>query len=213
MKIEKNSKIVFMGDSITDGMRKKPIGEGLWDDDYGKCYVGLVRGMLSSGFPRQKIRVVNMGEGGNTVRDLKERWERDVWALEPDWVSIMIGVNDVWRQFDSPLFPEQHVYIEEFKSTLDELTEQSVKRLSGVLLMTPFFIEPRKDDPMRHMVDIYGAAVKETAKKYNTVLVDTQAVIDKITEDLPTAALAWDRVHPNMIGHMALAKAFVEAVS
>ncbi|MFN8378973.1 MAG: GDSL-type esterase/lipase family protein [Anaerolineae bacterium] len=47
--------------------------------------------------------VINMGVGGNTVRDLAARWESDVTALNPDWLSICIGINDVWRQFDARL--------------------------------------------------------------------------------------------------------------
>ncbi len=213
MKINKNSKLLFIGDSITDCGRAKPVGEGTWDECYGTGYVNLVRGLLAVDYPEHNIRVVNMGISGNKVRDLDARWETDVFDQNPDWLSIMIGINDVWRQFDKPLIKEEHVYIDEYKKILDKLVAKTLKKVSGIVLMTPYFIEPRKDDPMRSMMDEYGEAVKEIADKYDTLFVDTQAAFDKLTEHIPTAAFAWDRVHPNVRGHMALAKAFMEAVT
>jgi lysophospholipase L1-like esterase len=213
MKIEKNSKLLFIGDSITDCGRAHPVGEGTGDECYGSGYVNLVRGLFAADYPEYNIRVVNMGISGNRVCDLDTRWERDVFEQTPDWVSVMIGINDVWRQFDKPLQKECHVYIDEYKKTLDELVAKTIDKVSGMVLMTPYFIEPREDDPMRKMMDEYGKAVKEIAEKYNTVFVDTQAAMNNVTKYIPTAALAWDRVHPNVRGHMTLAKAFMDAVS
>ena len=213
MKLAKNSKLVFIGDSITDCGRQRPVGEGLGDDPYGRGYVSLIRGLMSVDYSDYAIRVVNMGVRGNTVRDLKKRWDSDITALEPDWVSVMIGINDIWRQFDMPLNKDEHVYIDEYKSTLNELVEATVGKVSGIILMTPFFIETSKDDPMKKMADMYSKVVKECSDKYGTVFVDTQAAIDKLTKNMPTASISWDRVHPNIIGHMAVAKAFMEAVS
>ena len=213
MRIAKNSKLVFIGDSITDCGREHPVGEGLWDASYGNGYVNLIRGFLAVDYTDYNIRVINMGTSGNNVLDLKSRWQSDVFGLKPDWVSVMIGVNDVWRQFDSPLQKETHVGLAQYSKTLDGLIEETKSKVSGIVLISPFFIEPRKDDPMRKMVDEYGAAMKETAKKHGTVFVDIQAAIDKLTGILPTASIAWDRVHPNITGHLAIAKAFMEAVS
>jgi lysophospholipase L1-like esterase len=105
MLIQPNSKLVMIGDSITDCGRARPVGEGLFEA-LGKGYVSLVDASLQAKEARQRIRVVNMGTSGNTVRDLKARWQSDVFDLNPDWLSIMIGINDVWRQFDSPLQAE-----------------------------------------------------------------------------------------------------------
>jgi lysophospholipase L1-like esterase len=212
MRIKKNSKLLFIGDSITDCGRARPIGEGK-DEGYGSGYVNLVRGILAADYPELQIRVINMGISGNQVPDLEARWKCDVIDLKPDWLCIMIGINDVWRQFDRPYQPETHVYLDEYKKTLDKLVSSTIKKVEGLILMTPYFIEPRKDDPMRKMMDEYGAVIEDIAKKYNTLFIDTQEVFDKITEHIPTAALAWDRVHPNIRGHMVLAKAFMKAVA
>src|ERR1019366_2799740 len=108
MNIQPGSKLLFIGDSITDCTRARPVGEGLFNA-LGTGYVALVDALLGAAIPERQIRVVNMGTGGHTIRDLKSRWETDVLALKPDWLSIMIGINDVWRQFDLPRQPETHV--------------------------------------------------------------------------------------------------------
>ena len=117
MKLQKGSKLVMIGDSITDAGRARPVGEGLFDP-LGRGYVCMVNALLGAVYPERGLRVVNMGCSGNTVRDLKARWQTDVFDLKPDWVSIMIGINDVWRQYDLPLQPESHVPLKEYEEKI-----------------------------------------------------------------------------------------------
>ena len=85
-------KIVLIGDSITDcGRRNEPFAP------YGAGYVKFVRALLLARYPELGLEVVNRGIGGNTVRDLARRWDEDVIAEQPDWLSVKIGINDVWR--------------------------------------------------------------------------------------------------------------------
>jgi lysophospholipase L1-like esterase len=211
MLIQPNSKLVMIGDSITDVERARPVGEGLFGA-LGKGYVAVTDAMLSSTYPERRIRVVNMGLGGNTVRDLKARWNNDVLALKPDWVSVMIGINDVWRQFDSPLRPEIAVPLAEYSDTLDELVEKTIPAVKGMVLMTPYMIEPNKKDAMRKTMDAYGSAVKKIAKKHKTIVVDAQAAFDSVLKHTHPMNLAWDRIHPGITGHTLIARAFLRAV-
>lgn len=211
MKLRKNNKLVMVGDSITDAGRAQPVGEGL-GEALGRGYVALVDALLGAAYPELGIRVVNMGMSGNTVRDLKARWQRDVLDLEPDWLSIMIGINDVWRQFDSPRQPEIAVPLDEYAQTLDELVAQARSNVQGLVLMTPFYIEPNKSDAMRARMDEYGAAMKQLAQKHGALFVDTQAAFDAVLAHYYPATLAWDRVHPGQTGHMVLARAFLTAL-
>ncbi len=211
MKIEAGSKLVMIGDSITDCGRARPVGEG-FVGALGAGYVANVDALLGAVYPEQEIRVVNMGVSGNTVRDLAARWETDVLNLQPDWVSIMIGVNDVWRHFDLPYQTEIHVGADEYRRTLDELVTRTLPTVRGMVLMTPFFIEPKREDAMRARIDDYGALVQEVAEAHGTVFVNTQAAFDRVLKHYYAATLAWDRVHPNHIGHMVAARAFLNAI-
>jgi lysophospholipase L1-like esterase len=211
MKIRKGQKLVMIGDSITDVGRVQPVAEGLFDP-LGRGYVAQVEALLGATVPELGIRVVNVGNSGNTVRDLKARWDRDVVALKPDWLSILIGINDVWRQFDLPRMKETHVGIQEYERTLDELLRRTRPMVKGLVLLTPYFIEPNRRDAMRRRMDAYGAVVKRLAKRHDAVLVDVQAAFDRLLRHQHPAALAWDRIHPNQTGHMTIARAFLNAI-
>ncbi len=211
MLIAPRSKLLFIGDSITDCGRNRPVAEGLFDP-LGKGYVAQVAAILGATYPECPLRVVNMGCSGNTVRDLKARWQSDVVDLKPDWLSIMIGTNDVWRQFDSPLFPEAAVQPEEYERLLDTLVASTKPLVKGIVLMTPFYAEPSTTDAMRARMDQYGAIVLALAKKHGVIGVNTQTAFDRALKHQHSSNLSWDRVHPNAIGHMLLARAFLDAI-
>ncbi len=211
MNIQPNSKLIMIGDSITDCGRARPVGEGSFDA-LGNGYVNFVDSLLTAGYPAHRIRVVNMGISGNTVRDLHSRWQTDVLDLKPDWLSVMIGINDVWSHFGTDLRPERQVSLKEYSKTLDELLRLTRPALKGLVLMTPYFIEPNRAEPMRKMMDEYGALVRQLTEKYQATLVDTQAAFDAVLTHLHPMTLAFDRVHPFSVGHMILARAFLQAV-
>ncbi len=211
MKIQKNSRLVMIGDSITDVSRVRPVGnprgEGL-----GKGYVNLVNSMLLTAYPQLEIGVFNTGCSGNRIIDLEERWQSDVLDLKPDWLSVMIGINDVWRHFDSP-HSDIQVSIEKYEQVLDELLAKTKPILSGgLILMSPYFIEPNKQEPMRQMMDAYGLIVKKMAQKYDAIFIDIQAVFDEATKYHNPTFIAWDRIHPATHGHMLIARAFLNAI-
>jgi lysophospholipase L1-like esterase len=211
MLLKTGKKLVMIGDSITDFDRKRPVGEGL-SEAIGHSYVMLVDALLKSTYPASRIRVVNMGNSGDTVRDLKKRWQTDVLDLKPDWISILIGVNDVWRQFDSPLRTEEHVYLEEYEATLDELIRTTKKSVEGIILLTPYYMEPNREEPMRKTVDQYGEAVKRQAQKHGCIFVDVQKEFDRYLQHYSAQSINWDRIHPDIVGHTIIAKAFLNAV-
>ena len=209
MLIYPNSKLLFIGDSITDCDREQPVGEG---NGLGNGYVNMVNALLLSAYPHNPIRVLNTGTSGNTVLDIAARWQTDVIDLNPDWLSIMIGINDVWRQFDSPLQIEGHVSLDEYSTTLENLILTTQPHIEGLILMTPYFIEGNKSDPMRAMMDDYSSVVRNLSSKHQCVFVDTQAAFDTALQYNHPMSLAWDRVHPGYPGHMIIARAFLKTI-
>ena len=204
MKIDPHSTLLMIGDSITDcGCSGASLGNG---------YVRLVHEALQRAYPQSGIRIINKGISGNTIRNLKRRWQRDVLDLEPDWLSIMIGINDVWQQFGGWLPKAMWVSIEEYEQTLSELLSTTAPSLKGLILMSPYYLQPDKADPLRVRMDHYGDIVREYAKKYDAIFVDTQATFDNALEKIDRRALSEDRVHMNVTGHGILAGAFLKAV-
>lgn len=205
MIFENGSRIVFAGDSVTDMGSANPVGEGL-NDNVGRSYVRIVENMLSAFYPEAMIRVTNSGISGNTSRDLRARWERDVLNLHPQWVSICIGINDVWRQFDTPALTERAVQPAEYEENLTAMLESLAGRVQGVFLLTPYIMEPCREDRMRARMDEYGAICRRLAEKHGCIFVDLQAMFDRYFRYRHSSFIAWDRIHPNQIGATLIAR-------
>ena len=205
---ENGDRIVFAGDSVTDMGSAQPIGEGLFDN-VGKSYVRVIENMLAVSYPNVFLRITNAGTSGNTSRDLKNRFDRDVVNLNPQWVSICIGINDVWRQFDSPAMTDICCDLDEYETNLREMIEKIKDKVKGVFLITPYYIEPNKKDMMRARMDEYCAVCKKLAKEYGCVFVDFQSMFEDYCKIRHSSYLAWDRVHPNQIGATLMAKEFL----
>lgn len=211
MLLHENDTLLFIGDSISDYDRKRPVGEGL-DNAWGHSYVSNAASLLCCMYPELHLRIVNMGITGNAVTDLEARWDTDVMAHRPDYVSVLIGINDVWRQFCMPQMPETHVSPEKYATTYEQLIQRTLPHVKGMILMTPFYMEPNTADPMRARMDEYGAIVKKLAAKYDLLLIDLQAGWDRLFQHMHSCNIAWDRVHPNSVGCMYIAKQFLAAI-
>lgn len=211
MNLTPHSKLLFIGDSITDAGRNPSGAASPWEPFFGlgHGYVSMIYGWLGAAHPHAAIRVVNKGTSGNTIRDIANRWEADVLAEKPGTLCMMIGINDVWRQFDSPLRPELGVGPEEYGKTLLSLVGKAGLHGYAIHLATPFFIEPNRHDAMRARMDEYGGIVRKVAAETGAGFIDTQAAFDKVLAHCHPSSLAWDRIHPGPAGHMVIARAFL----
>ncbi len=208
MKIEAGQSILFTGDSITDCGRVRPIGVGA---GLGEGYVALVDSLLAACYPERPVAVLNTGVSGDTVIDLEARWQTDVLDPEPDWLSVMIGINDVWGQFVAQPDPDP-VTIDRYEATYRKLLRKTRQHLDGLVLMTPYVIEVDLADPMRERMDAYGGVVQRLADEFDAVFVDVQAAFDRYLSKRAAGSLSDDRVHPNLTGHTIIAKALLTAI-
>lgn len=209
MIFENMDRIVFAGDSVTDMGSICPIGEEPFGTGLGNGYVREINNMLAVWYPEKILRITNCGISGNTSRDLLNRWERDVVNLHPQWVSICIGINDVWRQFDAPAIPEYAVTPEEYEENVEKMVVSAKSFAKGVFLMTPYIMEPQKGDLMRARMDVYGEICRKIAEKHNVTFIDLQAMFDRYFEHRHSAYIAWDRIHPNQVGATLIAREFL----
>ena len=203
-------RIVFAGDSVTDMGSSQPVGEGL-GDNMGFGYPRIVENFLNAWYPELRVRCTNSGISGNTSGDLINRFQRDVIDLNPQWVSINIGMNDVWRQFDSPALTDYAVNPELYEENVEKMIIESKKVAKGVIIMTPHYMEPNRADLMRARMDQYGDICRKLAEKHSCVFVDSQKALDDYFKYHHSSFISWDRIHPNQIGATVIARAFVEA--
>ena len=209
MIFENYDRIVFAGDSVTDMGSCQPVGEGLFDN-IGRSYVRVVENMLSVCYPELFIRVTNSGISGNTSRDLLARYDRDVIDLKPDWVSVCIGINDVWRQFDTPAMKDAQVMPDEYEKNVEEMILKTKGKVKGIFILSPYIIEPNRKDLMRARMDEYTAICKKLAEKHGCTFVDFQKMYEDYCTYRHSSYIAWDRIHPNQIGATLMAKTLLE---
>ena len=211
MIIQPHSKFVLAGDSVTDMGRTQPIGQGLFNP-HGTGYPNVIQGLLTSVYPDFFISVVNMGYSGNTSRDLLNRLERDILSLKPDYLSVMIGANDVWRQFDTPQIPENSVLPEEYRENLIKIVRLSKTVTSNIILMTPIYWESSLTDAMSARMREYGQIVREVSAQEKVLFCDVQSRVDRVLKHCNANYITWDRVHPNIPGANVIAHALLDTL-
>ncbi|WP_042463444.1 SGNH/GDSL hydrolase family protein [Neobacillus dielmonensis] len=202
--MKKNEVLLFVGDSLTDcGRNEDP--EGL-----GSGYVRIIRDYLLITNPAQAPTVMNKGISGNHVTDLVSRWDQDVISEHPNYVSILIGINDVWRRLDHP--KKELVFPDQYEKILQELLlDLTAKTSAKVILMEPTIHGEEADSLGNIMLKPYVEAVHRLAKEYDAILVPVhEALLDYLS--LPSAKqLTLDGVHMNSAGNLLLAKTWVES--
>lgn len=210
MILEKNTTFLLYGDSVTD-MSRGERGEGLFEG-IGVGYPADIQSFLATGYPDYQIRVVNKGVSGNTSKDLVARFDQDVLPYQPENLLILIGINDVWRQFDVPLITEDAVSPEEYEANLENLIERSKGFVKNLILVTPYYIEENTADRMRARMDEYSAIVKKLAEKHGAIFVDMQAAWVKLLKYYHSSYITWDRIHPNSQGNLYMARTILDAL-
>jgi lysophospholipase L1-like esterase len=201
-----NDTILFIGDSITDADRNsrayKPFGFG---------YVHFVANHLLAKYPTFNLNIINRGISGNTIRDLEKRWQRDCIDHKPDILSILIGVNDVWRQFEEGKL-SRAVFADEYESTYRQLLDEIKQKCkSRIVICEPFMFCDDSSNPMFEELHCYIETVNRIASDYKAVLVPFQKLIDEQIKTVPPPKWSADSVHPELWAHCWLAQQWLIA--
>lgn len=198
-------KILFIGDSITDGARNED-SEGL-----GFGYVRMIRDYFITNYENINYQIINRGISGNRISDLAKRWDRDVINLKPDYLSISIGINDVWRQLDRPEM--EQIDPEKFENYYDQLLSQ-VKRetKAQIILMEPTIIDEDTQSIGNRMLKKYVEIVHRIADKFDAKIVLTHQAFLQYLGSNKEYKLTTDGVHMTSIGNTLMANTWLNAV-
>lgn len=199
-----SQKILFMGASLTDCGRREEHAP------YGNGFMSLIRAFVDARYPELGLNWVNHGVGGDTVRELAARWDRDVIAERPDWISLQLPANDVWRFFGD--HPEQAVSVDEYETTVRSLLQRSVDGTRARLIVAePMCINADPADPMRAMIDTYGAVARRVAGKFDAIVIRQQQAFDAALATTSPRDWSDDGVHPFLPGHAVIALAYLRS--
>lgn len=203
--IENNATVLFQGDSITDSGRdysnKASLGSG---------YAFLTAAEIGRKYPEKNISFINRGINGNRVIDLNRRWEEDCLQLNPTWVSIYIGINDVWRRYDDHDATSVEQFYEGYRKLIERTNEHTDAKL---ILVEPFCLPvPEDRKTWREDLDPKIQAIRELAREFQTFYIPLDGMFASVSTQIDPAYWAGDGVHPTPAGHSVIAKAWVEAV-
>jgi lysophospholipase L1-like esterase len=209
--IRANTTVLFQGDSITDAGRDSDTKQPNVASGLGTGYPILLAAALLQAYPDRRLRFFNRGVGGNKVPDLQARWQTDTLALQPDLVSILVGVNDLWHTWT-------HGYTgtaADYETGLGNLLDDTSRALPKVRLvvMEPFVLQTGVVEATWFPAfDERRAVAARVAQRAGATFIPLQtAFTDAAAHGDPTYWIA-DGVHPTPAGHALIAERWRAAI-
>ena len=200
-------RILFQGDSITDAGRARDNNANV-----GTGYALLVKANL--GFENhEKYEFYNRGISGNRVIDVYARIKSDIINLEPDVMSILIGVNDVWHD----LSIKNGIDADKYYKLYDMLIEEVKAALPGIkiMILEPFVL---KGTATEENWEFFNSEVQKRAKmsekiaqKYNLPYIKLQEGFNELSKNTENSYWLADGVHPTAMGHEYIKQEWIKA--
>ena len=203
-----NKVILFQGDSVTDCDRNRAVSHSL-----GNGYPHDIASALSYRDPDKGYTFLNRGVSGDRVVSLLARWKADCLNLKPDVLSVLIGINDVWHEFNT----QTGVTADKFERYYSLLLADTLEALPRVnlILCDPFFTaagQPGSElERWTAELAVRRAIVAKLAVKYRALHIPLQRYFDEACQLAPPAHWAGDGVHPTLAGHMLIAEKWLAA--
>lgn len=211
-KFKNGARLLFQGDSITDmkwGRNQKDRNHYL-----GHSYVFLLASRLGVDMAEANLEFFNRGVSGNKVSDLRKRWQKDAIEMNPDWLTVLIGVNDVSQGRGQPV--DLKKWEQDYRHILNESRKANPKL--QIVLMDPFVLRMTRissDEVWKYWrgeIEKLGGIVAQLAKDFNAVHIETQKIFDQAAREVSPQNWIWDGVHPLPQGHELIARNWLQAV-
>lgn len=209
--ISKGKTILFQGDSITDAGRDKKNEVPNKQKSFGKGYAWMAASQLLTSKPDYNLTIHNRGISGNKVHQLDARWDKDCIKLQPDLLSILIGVNDIWHGLNGRYDGTVKTYEDDYR----KLVARTRKTMPNVKLVIcePFVLRcGAVTDKWFPEFDKYRASAWKIAQENDALFVPFQAMFDEAVKYAAPNHWAGDGVHPSPNGASLMAHFWIQAV-
>ena len=196
---------MFQGDSVTDAGRDRS-----QSSDMGFGYPKYASAMIEDAFPDIDFAFVNLGISGNRTEDLVARMQSDFIEIQPDIVSILIGINDVWHHYAfSGIYTSNEAFEQNYTTVLEEIKQKTAAK---IMIIQPFLIDvPDKQELKAELAEKH-AIVKALADKYADVYLPMHEIF-QADEARDKTVYAADGVHPTEDGACLIAQKYLEAIT
>jgi lysophospholipase L1-like esterase len=204
--------ILFQGDSITDGNRTR---DNDWNHVLGHGYQFIIASKLWYENPKSNFKFYNRGVSGNQITDLEKRWKEDALDLNPDVISILIGVNDCMSVVNNH-HPQS---LETFEKSYRNILKKTKEKLPDVTLVLcePFILENgwvlNNTGVWQEEIKKRQKVTKALANEFDAIFVPFQSTFSAALKIAPIDFWIWDGVHPMPAGHELMAREWLKKVS
>ncbi len=199
---------LFQGDSITDVGRDR---NNCYNLGFG--YPNLVASELSYNRP-EEFTFINQGISGDRVVSVYNRLNSDILNHKPDYMSILIGVNDVWHGIGGGNGVSDKRYEQVYTMLIEDILEKLPK--IKIIILEPFVLKgPATDsswDAFNSQVRSKAKIAKSVAEKFNLTFVELQNKFDNLCQKAPSTYWLSDGVHPTAAGHEMIAKELIKVI-
>ena len=199
-------RILFQGDSITDAGRDKRnyyhMGYG-----YPKYAVEAIR----EKFPDADFEFINLGISGNRTDQLFDRLYADAITIQPDIISVLIGINDVWHRYGSGKIETTDEQFEaNYRAILKRLRNQTNAK---IVMIAPYLLDCKDKEPIREDLKTVLPIVRNLAKEYADVYIPLDEIFEEALKTQPQPMYySDDGVHPNANGAKFIGKVYADYV-
>ncbi len=200
--------IVFQGDSITDAGRNRNN-----DNERGIGYPLLVSAELGYKYPGEYV-FINEGISGNRIVDLYARIKRDIILRKPDYLTILIGINDVWHEINDRNGVDNKKFFKVYCDLIEEI--KAVLPDIKIFILEPFVLKAsatsKSWNVFRRETEMRALSAKAVAEKFGLVFIPLQAKFDEAEKKAEASYWLSDGVHPTAAGHKLIANEVVKAL-
>ena len=201
----KNVRLLFQGDSITDVGRDK---RNFYD--LGPGYPKFVAEALRSQYPDIAFEFINLGISGNRTDQLFDRLYPDAIALEPDVISILIGINDIWHRHDHNILTTDAQIALNYRCILERLKKETNAK---IVILSPYVLDAEDKDYLREDLKTLLPIVRELADEFADAYIPLDKYFDDAVKTAPAKLYySADGVHPNQNGAQFIAKIYAQTI-
>lgn len=201
-------KILFQGDSITHAFRQESEQNPAFQ--LGNGYVFLIASHLHARHPGAGLQFYNRGICGEGVGQLLARWQEDALDLAPDYLSLLIGVNDTVNAMLGNKCPTDEEFHRLYAMLLSRFTSRFPS--SKIILLEPFLLEVGSvTSAWRNHLRSRQTFVREFAARSNFRFIPLQQIFEAALSHAPDAHWTWDGIHPTHAGFQLIADAWLNA--
>ena len=195
----KKGRWVCFGDSITDASRVYGHPDFR---EMGGGYVGFINNHIKAMFEEFQVEIINKGINGNRTESLLKRLERDVLSLNPDLVTILIGINDVWHPRRDGVEPDFVQIEKNYREIIERIKERNIR----LVILLPFLFPSSQ-----FFIDLVPyweqmrTLIFKLIEEYELEHIDLYHSMKKYADLVGNKEIARDGVHPTIFGHGIIA--------